>query len=50
MTQLFIVFWTVIVFASIAWYGILLLYIGGKGMSEIREMTRKLSERGRSDK
>lgn len=45
MTLFFIVFWTIIVFASIAWYGVLLFYVGSKGVTEIREMTRRLSER-----
>ena len=45
MTGLFIVFWIVMVVASIGWYGFLLFYIGFKGGREIREMTRILSER-----
>ena len=45
MTDLFIVFWIVMVVASIGWYGFLLFYIGFKGGGEIREMTRILGER-----
>lgn len=41
----FVVFWTVIVFTSIAWYGFLLFYIGAKGGREIRQLTKNLSER-----
>lgn len=47
MTQFFILFWSVIVFSSIAWYAVLLLYVGSKGAKEIREMTRRLRERGK---
>lgn len=46
MNTLFIVFWTVIVFTSIAWYGFLLFYVGAKGGREIRQMTKRLRERG----
>ena len=45
MTSLFIVFWIVMVVASIGWYGFLLFYIGFKGGREIREMTRILGAR-----
>jgi hypothetical protein len=36
-------FWTVAVFASLAWYAILLFWLGAKGGIEIRRMTRVLS-------
>ena len=50
MTDLFIVFWIVMVAASIGWYGFLLFYIGFKGGREIREMTRVLGDRSENDK
>ena len=37
-------FWTVIVFASVAWYAFLLFWLGGKGGVEIFRMTRILRE------
>ena len=39
------VFWTVMVFTSIAWYGLLLFYIGARGGKELREMIRFLGKR-----
>ena len=45
MIDIFIVFWSVMVVASIGWYGFLLFYIGFKGGREIREMTRILGGR-----
>ena len=47
MTTVFVVFWTVMIFASIAWYGFLIFYVGYKGGREIRAMTRALE--GRDD-
>lgn len=46
----FIILWTILVFASIAWYGFLLFYIGVKGGIEIRQMTRTLENRPKDDK
>jgi hypothetical protein len=43
--NLFILFWAVMIFASIAWYGFLIFYIGIKGGFEIRRMTKSLGER-----
>ena len=40
----FVWFWTAIVFLSIAWYAMLLLYVGAKGGREIVQMTRDLSK------
>ena len=45
MTDFFIWFWTVMIFASIAWYALLLFYVGIKGGYEIIAMVRTLSER-----
>jgi hypothetical protein len=39
----FIAFWTVMVFASIAWYGYLLFHVGIKGGWDIVRMIRALS-------
>lgn len=45
MNDLFVWFWTLMIFASIAWYAILLFYVGIKGGFEIVRMTRTLAER-----
>ena len=49
MNLVFIVFWTVMIFASIAWYGFLIFYVGWKGGREIRAMTRVFRQRGEDD-
>ena len=49
MTALFVVFWTVMIFLSIAWYGFLIFYVGIKGGKEIGALTRKLEEREDND-
>ena len=46
MIDLFLLFWTAMIFASIVWYGFLLFYVGFKGGREIRVMTKTLDERG----
>ncbi len=43
MNTVFIWFWAVMIFASIAWYGLLLFYVGIKGGYEIFRMTASLS-------
>ena len=45
MIDLFVVFWTMMIFVSIAWYGFLLFYVGFKGGKEIRTLTRTLEQR-----
>ena len=45
MTELFVLFWMFLIFASVAWYGFLLFYIGFKGGKEIIAMTKVLGER-----
>ena len=45
MTALFVVFWTVMIFLSIAWYGFLIFYVGIKGGKEIGALARTLDER-----
>ena len=44
MIGLFVAFWTIVIFLSITWYGILLFYVGVKGGKEIRAMTKTLSQ------
>jgi len=41
----FVVFWTLMIFLSIGWYGFLLFYIGFKGGREIKLMTERLGKR-----
>jgi hypothetical protein len=36
----FVVFWSVLVFASFAWYGFLVFYVGFKSGREIEAMPR----------
>jgi len=48
-TSLFISFWTVMIFLSIAWYGFLLFYIGFKGGREIIQMVRKFQSQPPAD-
>jgi hypothetical protein len=43
--NIFVILWTVLIFASVAWYGLLLFYVGYKGGKEIRRMTHTLDER-----
>ncbi len=45
MNALFTWFWTVMIFASIAWYGFLLFYVGAKGGYEIVVMAKTLGGR-----
>ena len=45
MPKLWIAFWAVAIFGSIAWYGFLLFYIGIKAGREIRQLARNLGSR-----
>ncbi len=45
MIELFVMFWTVMILTSIAWYGFLLFYIGYKGGRELKIMTKTFAER-----
>lgn len=45
MSSPWILFWAVLIFASIAWYGFLVFYVGIKAGREIKEMTDALSRR-----
>ena len=49
MMDLFVVFWTLMIFTSIAWYGFLLFYVGIKGGREIIALTKTLDQRAASD-
>ena len=45
MIDLFLVFWAIMIFSSIFWYGFLVFYVGVKGQKEIRAMTKALTQR-----
>ncbi len=49
METIFSYFWTLMVFASIAWYVFLLVYVGIKGGAEILQMTRRMSNRPKEE-
>jgi hypothetical protein len=38
-------FWTIMIFASIAWYGFLLFYVGARGGRDLARMSRDLAKR-----
>jgi len=42
MKDPFVIFWAVLIFTSIFWYGFLVFYLGIKAGREIRAMTRAL--------
>ena len=42
MNSLLVYFWAALIFASIAWYGFLVFYVGWKAGREITVMTRTL--------
>ena len=48
--NLYLIFWTVMIFASIAWYGFLIFYVGFKGGREIGVMTKELGSRPDAEK
>lgn len=50
MDNFWLWFWTVMIFASIAWYGFLVFFIGAKGGGEIKTMVKGFEERDESDK
>jgi hypothetical protein len=45
MKDLFVWFWTAMIFSSIAWYAYLLFHVGYQGGRDILRMARALSER-----
>jgi len=51
MFQSLLWFWTLMIFASIAWYGLLLFYVGFQGGREILQLAKTLTSRdGESSK
>lgn len=48
MIDLFLVFWAIMIFGSIFWYGFLVFYVGAKGQKEIKAMTKTLTQRNLS--
>lgn len=44
MTGIFIAFWLVLILASIAWYGFLVVYIGIRAGRDIKALIRSLGE------
>jgi hypothetical protein len=44
MRTFLVIFWAVLIFASIAWYGFLVFYVGIKAGKEIVDMTDALSK------
>lgn len=40
MTTVFLIFWAALIFASIAWYGFLVFYVGLKAGRDIRTLIR----------
>lgn len=45
MSGLFYWFWAAMIFLSIAWYAVLLFYVGYRGGREVVSMTRELAKR-----
>ena len=45
MNQLFLIFWAVMIFTSLAWYFILIFYVGFKGGREIVALAKELGGR-----
>jgi hypothetical protein len=50
LDNLFLGFWTTMVFASIAWYAYLLFHVGVRGGFDIVRMMRALSAAHKRDK
>jgi|GEM_PF-887739 len=48
MTDPFILFWTVLILGSIAWYGGLVFYVGIKAGRDIRDMIKSLKNETRA--
>ena len=44
MNSPFVLFWATLIFASIAWYGFLVFYVGLKAGREILEMIKRLEK------
>ena len=41
----FVIFWSVMIYGSIGWYGFLVFYVGYKGGREIIAMTKEFKQR-----
>jgi len=50
MMDLFVVFWTFMIFTSISWYRFLLFYVGFKGGREIKSMTQAFGRQHEKEK
>ncbi len=48
LSELFYWFWTAMIFSSVAWYFLLLFYVGAKGGREIVRMARALAAKGQA--
>jgi hypothetical protein len=44
MSNPFVIFWSVLILSSIAWYGGLVFYVGYKAGRDINEMIKSLSK------
>lgn len=44
LTNPWVLFWAIVIFSSIAWYGILLFFIGYRGGREVLQMTAALKK------
>lgn len=45
MLNIWLWFWTAMIFLSILWYAVLLFYVGVRGGSEIVQLTQNLTRR-----
>ncbi|MEY4939765.1 MAG: hypothetical protein RIQ93_1500 [Verrucomicrobiota bacterium] len=50
MKDPFVIVWTLLIFASIFWYGFLVFYVGNKAGKEILQMTKTLGESKEAEK
>jgi len=50
MKDPFLLFWAVLLFVSIFWYGFLVVYLGIKAGREMRDLTRTLAAARRARK
>jgi hypothetical protein len=49
MKDLFLWFWTVMIFVSIGWYFFLIFYVGAKGGTEIHRLIQSREQRQPED-
>lgn len=50
MKDHFVIIWSLLIFASIFWYGFLVFYVGLKAGREILQMTKTLGESSAAEK